>query len=134
MTDRHPKWQRVEPGHVIPAGQPMRYEYPGSDIDAWEQTSVGRVEVTSHGAWFVDSSWRPPLNLPETPTWGIVVYPRNGGAQHSADIGCWQADDPDGLFRTNRILDGRFDTFSSDFVLDFIPLTAEQVARIEAAR
>jgi hypothetical protein len=134
MSDRHEKWVRVGPGHTVPAGQPYRIEY--EDGSASEHPNVGGVLVRRATDFdlFVDSSWRPPLNQPTEPTWGIVVYPRNGGAQHSADIGCWRADDPDGLFRTNRILDGRFDTFSSDFIFDFIPLTDEQVARIEAAR
>jgi hypothetical protein len=132
---RHKRWVPVEPGTVIPAGQPYRRELHGARyINAMENTSGDRaVPVGGNAEWFVDSTWRPPLVLPTEPTWGIVVYPRKSESR-SADIGCWQLDAAGQLMRTNRVLDGRFDTIKRDFVADFIPLTPEQTARIEAAR
>jgi hypothetical protein len=72
-TARHPKWQRVEPGHVIPAGHPYRVEFDGPGIVAHEciarsEWTVGNYEISDV---FVDSSWRQPLELPTTP--GSVV-------------------------------------------------------------
>lgn len=67
-SGRHPRWQRVEPGTVIPAGQPYRVEYPTAvGVNARECTDGSRQIVDSEypsDAYFVDSSWRPPLDLP----------------------------------------------------------------------
>jgi hypothetical protein len=70
---RAPKWQRVEPGTVIPAGQPYRVEYKEPTliqplaIEYVGQAASWPVELevnTGECAVFVDSSWRPPLELP----------------------------------------------------------------------
>lgn len=69
QNERHPNWQPVEPGQVIPAGQPYRVVYAnGIDYaqDAGGSTDGTYVEV--------DSSWRPPLELPTEPTWGWCVF------------------------------------------------------------
>jgi hypothetical protein len=81
--DRHPKWVKVEPGTVIPAGQPYRVEYsdqrpewlpPGTKSVDVDGNAVSVFRPVEHGLfvetsrWFVDSSWRPPLELPTTPS------------------------------------------------------------------
>jgi hypothetical protein len=124
MSDRHEKWTPVAPGTVIPAGQPYRveyedgraHEYPGGEKEVvWYEPAEDDTGV------FVDSLWKPPLVLPTEPTWGVLVHedPRNGqvtvGEFHLSSIGFFGGKD-------------------AKNVLDFIPHTAEQVARIEAAR
>lgn len=129
MSDRHEKWVKVEPGTVIPAGQPYRVEWttgrdekehaeenPGSEVN-WKPS-----RLRENQRWFVDSSWRPPLDLPTEPMWGIAVNVNgyavgqewcvNGPRLTSSDNYCWDVAK----------------------VLDFIPLTDEQVKRIKAAR
>lgn len=72
MSDRHEKWTRVEPGTVIPAGQPIRFEY----ADGPDYTAMEKANKTTHDVQpgpnctglFVDSSWRPPLELPTAPS------------------------------------------------------------------
>lgn len=67
MSDRHEKWQRVEAGHVIPAGQPYRIEPPASFETAIKEWPKGhdledyRVPDWTDCDYFVDSLWRPPL-------------------------------------------------------------------------
>lgn len=81
MTDRHDKWVPVYGGHVIPVGQPYRTEFIGGNgypearerIPVWEDV---KVPSPTGWKWFVDSSWRPPLELPTEPTWGIVLGDR----------------------------------------------------------
>jgi hypothetical protein len=126
MSDRHPKWQRVEPGTVIPAGQPYRveqvtcnYEFPGKRSDM-------TVPFYRGSTYFVDSSWKPPLELPTEPTWGIALVIRPGGPPE------WLVDEwrwAHGLFRA-----GDYIGLLGSEVRLFIPFTDEQVARIEAAR
>jgi hypothetical protein len=133
MSDRHPKWQRVEPGTVIPAGQPYRVEnedgyhneYPGRPF---ADVYYDRDELMT--GLFVDSSWTPPLDLPTEPTWGIAVHVDAAGEVNSTHNTAkwWLSDAGQVLRRDTRI------GVSVDRVLDFIPLTPEQVARIEAAR
>lgn len=128
MTDRHEKWVRVEPGHVIPAGQPMRWEYENGSAYECAETYCDRRITADMATHFVDSSWRPPLNLPTEPTWGIAVYTnkRDGG---------YRAYWAQKLHVEGAQLHGENGSnWSVDSVLDFIPLTDEQVARIEAAR
>lgn len=127
MSDRHEKWVRVEPGTVIPAGQPYRIEYGNGT--AFEYGSGCLVEVTavSHGRtedWFIDSSWKPPLVLPTEPTWGIAVH--IGGRRH---FGEWRV-----VAETSFSCTGFSWTWGVENIAAFIPLTPEQVARIEAAR
>lgn len=128
MSDRHPKWQRVERGTVIPAGQPYRLEWNHGVRAGCRATEL--VTTTDYpvggeaGSVFVDSSWRPPLELPTEPTWGIAV--------HSDGRGIWldkwesSADRIRGTSRNGDLL--------IEILNDFIPLTDEQVARIEASR
>jgi hypothetical protein len=132
MSDRHPKWQRVEPGTVIPAGQPYRVEYSKGDapssIEAQEYQSrpvEWMIPLTTSVVWFVDSSWKPLLDLPTTPTWGIAVFGR--AAKHPFRVSKWHQSS--GWFHK---LNGG--AYSRAAVTDFIPLTPEQVARIEATR
>jgi hypothetical protein len=80
---RHPKWQRVEPGHVIPAGQPYRIEWSDATADkllASERLTDHNILALQMGSWFVDSSWRPPLVLPTTP--GSVIEATRHGSKH----------------------------------------------------
>jgi hypothetical protein len=132
VSDRHPKWQRVEPGTVIPAGQPYRVEYPqdghlaGEYVSSADRVAEGSESIfhTEGHEWFVDSSWRPPLELPTTPTWGMVItdgFP-------APDVALFKVDDE------GRLWDFTDGGYISRAIRDFIPLTAEQVARIEAAR
>lgn len=71
MSDRHAKWQRVEPGTVVPAGQPFRAEHGWREIGtvATESIQPSPYELPpySDAEWFVDSSWKPPLVLPTEP-------------------------------------------------------------------
>lgn len=76
MSDRHPKWVRVERGTVIPAGQPWRVEYPVMNpegTEAHESVSKTVLNQSSHALdsedaeWFVDSSWKPPLEAVTIP-------------------------------------------------------------------
>jgi hypothetical protein len=137
MSDRHEKWVRVGPGHVIPAGQSFRKEADEEHLlTAVEGRNSQGITVPKGSVWsyFMDSSWRPPLNLPTEPTWGIAVE-RAGAASAVARVGHWNvesAHDGEPRFRDSQPLQGRL-TFA-DRILDFIPLTDEQVARIEAAR
>jgi hypothetical protein len=132
--DRHPKWQRVEPGTVIPAGQPYRIEFANDSpctSTEWIQVGFAReAEGDDVEAWFVDSSWRPPLELPTEPTWGIAVRRDerpDKGAGDVLGIGHrWWVD--------GEVLQGDLCCWGLGEILDFIPLTDEQVQRIEAAR
>lgn len=79
MNDRHEKWTPVEPGHVIPAGQPYRVEWLEDGIPVAQERS-GSADIRADGVddfarWFIDSLWTPPLELPTEPTWGIVRDP-----------------------------------------------------------
>lgn len=89
---RHEKWVRVEPGTVIPAGQPYRVEWDGSDRQplgtgsAAEYSEPTQWKVREffkgyyYAGMFVDSSWSPPLELPEAPCvikaviWGGITH------------------------------------------------------------
>jgi hypothetical protein len=125
MSDRHEKWVRVEPGTVIPAGQPYRVEWVGPNgPGAQEMVNGEQFNIPNNDSeWFIDSSWKPPLVLPTEPTWGIVfeqfvTEPR---------LGKWC------LYSKRFVSTQRVD-IGVNHVDDFIPLTDEQVARIEAAR
>lgn len=86
-TDRHPKWVRVEPGAVIPAGQPYRLEWSKrgnmipDELLASERVCDGH-EMKAHDGtdWFVDSSWKPPLVLPTAE--GSVIEATRHGTKH----------------------------------------------------
>lgn len=117
MSDRHPKWTPVKPGTVIPAGQPYRKCYEGIANSA---LAAGRgVEV--------DSSWKPPFVLPTERTWGITFH-----AKFPPEFGQWHLDGDE--FWNGDRSDRNAHTWRAHSILDFIPLTDEQVARIEAAR
>jgi hypothetical protein len=131
--DRHPKWRRVEPGTVIPAGQPYRVEWtsvyahtmPDAILASERVCNDHDMPVIGGEDWFVDSSWKPPLVLPTEPTWGIVAYASVSAGQ------LWISK----FHRDGNLLRGRSGGYTPiDQVADFIPLTDEQVARIEAAR
>jgi hypothetical protein len=64
---------------------------------------------------------RPPLELPTEPTWGIAVGRFSGGV-----LGKWCSD--------GERVGSATELWSNTDVLDFIPLTDEQVKRIEGAR
>lgn len=128
MSDRDEKWVAMgspfEPGK----GQPYRIEFPnGVALENYHPGSemMGWMQRNGEPTYLVDSSWKPPLDLPTTPTWGIAVPGDACGA--SLPIGDrW------------RVVD---DAFIGDVcswrvssVVEFIPLTPEQVARIEGAR
>jgi hypothetical protein len=125
---RHPKWVRVEPGTVIPAGQPYRAEWTEPHgASANERTSSFQQTAPPSPEWFVDSSWRPPLELPTEPTWGIAVTKwATFSSGHAAFADLFSGAYPDHL-------GGRDVSIPKENVTDFIPLTDEQVARIEAA-
>lgn len=131
--DRHDKWVKVEPGTVIPAGQPYAV-IPGASSPArftWMEYGEGQpYEHKAQGNYefFVDSSWCPPLELPTEPTWGIAVT-TDQRSDKSGVLGVghrWWLD--------GDKLQGDLCCWAVAQVLDFIPLTDEQVARIEAAR
>jgi hypothetical protein len=134
MSDRHEKWQPVEPGHVIPTGQPTMIEWDqvlhreryGTNILRSEYLGAKdhfTVPNDPSKHWFVDSSWRPPLELPTEATWGIVRY--------EGSVGLWASR----FFADERLLETTWGgCIGVDRVLDFIPLTPEQVARIEQSR
>lgn len=115
--DRHPKWTPVEPGTVIPAGQPY------ANVKRQGHPRDWTVEVD--GAVLVDSSWKPPLVLPTEPTWGIAVT--SSGYVGAAD---WYLHETEAQLRSG---DNCTRLLQTD-VLDFIALTDEQIAQIEAAR
>lgn len=132
MSDRHPKWVRVEPGTVIPAGQPYRIEFPDSFIGRFghisdtcrESVSDKPCEIHNpENTYFIDSSWRPPLELPTEPTWGIAVL----RGKHPFRVSRWSLRNG-WFFKLNGA------AVCASAVSDFIPLTDEQVARIEQAR
>jgi len=123
MMDRHEKWTPVEPGHVIPAGQPCRDEH-FNPIREWNTGYP--TDHKAEADWFVDSSWRPPLDLPSEPTWGIVHLSGDTFGDE------WHFGLLEPAFAHQWLLDGK--TVNRESVLDFIPLTPEQVARIEGAR
>lgn len=112
MNDRHSKWQPVEPGHVIPSGQPYMFEV--------EDQTTGDYAVPDDGrGWFVDSSWRPPLELPAEPTWGIVL------SEGTPRIARWyRTADGTGLSTGSGCI-------GIESVLGFLECTPEQVARLE---
>lgn len=123
MTDRHEKWTRVEPGTVIPAGQPYRREDGDEAAEGVVKGLPHGFPVPRYNDWFVDSSWKPPLDLPTTPTWGIAVH-----NTFDPGVGEWRIDG-------EEFWDHEFSkSYKTKNVIDFIPLTDEQVARIEAAR
>ena len=128
--DRHPKWQRVEPGTVIPAGQPYRVEHhhgsPYAQEFIWPM-SEQRLDLPERD-YFIDSSWKPPLVLPTEPTWGIVVI--CDGPTWRERLGQWALVGNGKRLREQRY----FNEWRTEWVKAFIPLTDEQVARIEAAR
>lgn len=110
MSDRHSKWVRVQPGTVIPAGQPYRVEEHRIServpLDDWTFTSCAPGDEV-----FVDSSWKPPLVLPTEP--GSVIeatfkdqpahfYMRGLRGRKSwvdGDVGGWYGDDELSLVR-----------------------------------
>lgn len=117
MSDRHERWTPVEPGTVIPAGQPYRVVFE-------DQSAIDFKVTDGGGDVFVDSSWKPPLVLPTEPTWGIALS-SNG----NIGLAKWA------LARDGKLIDShQWGGWSVSMVTDFIPLTDEQVARIEAAR
>lgn len=120
MTGRDKNWQPVEPGHVIPAGQPYMFEV--------EDQTTGDYTVPDDGRqWFVDSSWRPPLELPTEPTWGIAYIPNS---QHGEIVGLWQRWREDGQEFLTEMECG-WDRWPIEQVTKFIRLTPDQVERIE---
>lgn len=133
-AERHMKWREVEPGYVIPAGQPYRIEWPRrggvhpDELLASERVCDHHTMTAFQGyGWFVDSSW-DPLDLPTKPTWGIAVWEaRLRQPRRVAVLGKWR-----------KTSGGQFGCGSHTApltgVLDFIPLTDEQVQRIESAR
>lgn len=131
VAGRHPKWQRVEPGYVIPAGQPYR-------VERWDTTFGPRaseyVDDKPHEVRprdypvFIDSSWKPPLVLPTEPTWALVVKP--SGYVDTLEV--WRDERQEGgICYRNAGLKGWMKLSEADAV---IPLTDEHVARIGAAR
>lgn len=85
---RGPKWVAVNPGHAIPAGQPHAIQYKHhANWCTWAEYTRPHVvhagwQNNSEREWvypdrvvtyYVDSTWRPPINLPTEPTWGILL-------------------------------------------------------------
>lgn len=118
--DRAAKWVRVEPGTVIPAGQPYRL----TTTQEFDLLVTGEAHKASK-EWEIDSSWKPPLDLPTEPTWGMVVWRDNGVITARGDR--WRS------FGGQLVRD-HLHSVAVNSILDFIPLTDEQVERIEAAR
>jgi hypothetical protein len=71
---------------------------------------------------------RPPLELPTEPTWGIAIRSHNNGYAEAGQF--WEVDD--GIRYANRGITGTI--YRRSDVSDFIPLTDEQVKRIEDNR
>lgn len=119
------KWQRVDVGHLIPAGQPYLYEFvedsPGRHgVQRAEYVSDSPVVARPGYPVYVDSTWRPPVDLPIEPTWGFGIW--RGGA--TTWIARWE-------HRGHRLVEANGHTPAGSLV-DFIPLTPEQIDRIEA--
>lgn len=131
MSDRHEKWTPVEAGYVVPKGQMYRMEVPAtSAYRAAEYVSIGFTVPQSGDEWFIDSSWRPPLVLPTEPTWGIAVCDaRLDDRKPLAMLADWFMSPVGSPLLTNHSNVGNVPTSR---VLDFIPLTDEQVLRIES--
>jgi len=145
MSSRHEKWQPVEPGHVIPAGQPYRIEYCTGERPQSIETQADTDRIANkhdehsdaRHEWFIDSSWRPPLELPTEPTWGIAV------TDDGEYVGKWSMERPEGWSpdssTTALYIDGKGKTLyagtddwiNTSAITDFIECTPEQVARIE---
>jgi hypothetical protein len=121
-STRHMKWQRVEGGHEIPAGQPYRIEFAGTPASAHERVHHSVVIAADYHDWFVDASWRPSPKLPQTPTWGILVHKKHGRM-----FGLWHQTGPNRLKRGDT-----YATVDPVNVCDFIFCTPEQIERIEA--
>jgi hypothetical protein len=75
--ERHPKWERVQWGDTIPAGQPYRYEFRTGvhSSEKWQITIVEQGEskpftVESDHPYYVDSTWEP-LKIP-TATGSVI--------------------------------------------------------------
>ena len=137
-VERDKKWVAVEPGHIIPAGQPYMIEFKlgmGWSVGLRRSEYVLDkdkvvIEYNSVSGWFVDSSWRPPLELPTEPTWGIVVYDYQ--AFTAPYFGKWERNDRKNTLVNVRSEESYFLPISGS--LDFIKCTPEQVARLEGKR
>lgn len=124
-AERHEKWKRVSPGHTIPARQPVRYEYDEAYTLAQEFSYSQPTEVVDGDTAFIDATWRPPLDLPTEPTWGIAIH-KEWGPRVKRWVSTGQLlDDADRSGTT---------TMGHGNIVAFIPLTDEQIARIEAVR
>ena len=132
MIERDERWHLAEPGTVVEAGQPFRLEPddPGKPIKEYRQGLSMQWTVWMEDVpTYVDSSWRPPLELPTAPTWGIaLVKPYRDSHKTRWETG--RCVDDGRYFRISGAAYSR----DPEALLDFIPLTDEQVARIEAAQ
>lgn len=126
-SDRHEKWVPVQPGTFIPAGQPYRAEYE-RHASEYRGRSVDSM-VPPSGDWFIDSSWRPPLELPTTPTWGWCAFRsvvgRNTGSRRVVG-GLWVLDGPQ--FICTPV------TVRPSSIIAWIPADGETTTRIQGAR
>lgn len=126
MSTRHEKWVPVELGTVIPAGQPYRWEWPSNGGTAAEERVADyRTKTVPHlgTQWFIDSSWKAPLELSTEPTWGIVVA-------RGLTLAEWHLDGDTFVGNANGM---NYGTNRAD-VRAFVRLSPEQVAHIEAKR
>ena len=136
MTERDPKWIEVEPLQRIPAGQPIRTEWDGhANHVVWEELVYSQDYITSGyypclpvAAMFIDSTWRPPLELPTEMTWGISV-----DQMIRVQAGAWRPA-PDSGTHPDTLYDGNKGIYvKNEEVLQFIPLTQDQINMINGA-
>jgi hypothetical protein len=140
VTDRDPKWVEVEPLQTIPAFQPILTEWSGHACGVLREETIYDRELTTSGyypqypmeAMFIDSTWKPPappLELPTEMTWGIIV-----DSQITVRAGAWRPA-PDSETHPDTLYDGnKGEWVKNTNVLDFIPLTQDQIDRINGER
>jgi hypothetical protein len=92
-----------------------------------EPTEVSNYLMTEEV--FVDSSWRPPLELPTEPTWGVVIFGRDDTYLSLPRRFAVRGDHLYGVG-----FNGGTQNLKIETVRAFFALTDEQVTQIEAAR
>ena len=146
IIERDKKWEPVGVGFVIQTGQPYAIEHPSTTAGTtWsEHVWNGPIELSDHDGgssgickriksgqnWYVDSTWKPPIDLPVEPTWGIVVEAsEHGDGSWLVDRWC--------LYKPKYVdtyeLGGEFVgmSYSREGIAAFIPLTKKQIKKMK---
>lgn len=133
MTERGDHWKQVYSGHVIPAGQPYALrDAPDSRLRVYRpwveyiNTQDRQVPYEPNSQWFVDTRWKPPVDLPTKPTRGILLW---GDGNQWFETWWVDAQNPNLMVCSRR-------TYEIDVknVVDFVPLTPEQDKRVGAVQ